>query len=145
MHSGKLTFRLVSTFEFITSTPPQSLHIYLFVTAVVSHTLNAHTRTYAHIHIPNHIYILVRVSSMNTLHFWFFFRLLVLFGVMMCLCASWQLIELNNNVDVDGGDTRRKEGKKNIPTISPREWNLACACVVCTYSIVYVSGENYER
>lgn len=90
MHSGKLTFRLVSTFEFITSTPPQSLHIYLFVTAVVSHTLNAHTRTYAHIHIPNHIYILVRVSSMNTLHFWFFFstaRSLRCYDVFVCELA----------------------------------------------------------
>lgn len=62
MHSGKLTFRLVSTFEFIIARqPPQSIHIYLFVTAVVSLIHSMAT----HIHIPNHTNIYFGAGIIN--------------------------------------------------------------------------------
>lgn len=53
-----------------------------------------------------------------------------------CVCV-WQLIELNNNVDVDGGDTRAKE-EKNIPTIFTEIYRESALRT-------NVSGENYER
>lgn len=71
---------------------------------------------------------------MNALHFCFLTARFYsrCYDVRACVCVAKLAIDRIEQqcVDVDGGDTRRK---KNIPTISPREWNLACAMHPYTY------------